>query len=340
MPERFVVHVGTPKSGTTYLQSVLWAGRERLLGAGVLLPGSRRFGHTRAAGEVVRGAARGSTPVLDRLLAEAEEHPGTVLLSDEWLVRAGPDAVAALVARCHPVPVEVVVTARTFTRLVPAAWQEELKLGRGGDLDGFVTSLDRPRAKWSWRHLDPVAVLQPWAAHLPAERLRVVVTPPSGSPPDLLWRRFAEAAGVPADAGVIDAVEANETLGVVAARLLQELGPDLRSAVVRADDDWRVAYRWLRRYVGHDVLQSLPRQPIALTPADHAAVRTRAEDAVRRLTGAGWPVLGDPGDLVGPAEPAGRHPATVTTEELLHAAGVLAGRVLADLRAAVEVEQP
>jgi hypothetical protein len=36
--QRVVIHVGTPKSGTTYLQDTMWESRAALLDAGVLYP--------------------------------------------------------------------------------------------------------------------------------------------------------------------------------------------------------------------------------------------------------------------------------------------------------------
>lgn len=44
---RVVLHVGTPKSGTTYLQDLLHASAPSLADAGVLFPGTRRTTSTR-----------------------------------------------------------------------------------------------------------------------------------------------------------------------------------------------------------------------------------------------------------------------------------------------------
>ena len=40
MAERVYLHVGLPKTATTYLQTILWANREVLEEQGVRLPGS------------------------------------------------------------------------------------------------------------------------------------------------------------------------------------------------------------------------------------------------------------------------------------------------------------
>ena len=49
MTERVYLHVGTPKSGTTYLQRVLDHNRERLAAAGVLVVGDEHVDRVHAA---------------------------------------------------------------------------------------------------------------------------------------------------------------------------------------------------------------------------------------------------------------------------------------------------
>ncbi|MEO9322715.1 hypothetical protein ABFT23_04440 [Nocardioides sp. C4-1] len=343
MVDRLVLHIGTPKTGTTYLQSLLRTSHRELRDAGVLVPNSGGVDRVRMRSEIVTGLDGAPGSLMTRVLDELAAHPGTAVLSEEWLVLAGPDHVARLLEavrdRCGPVRVEVVVTTRDFTRLVPAAWQEVLKTGRGDDLDHFVTRMDRPRARWGWSSLDPVLAARSWAAHVPADRIHVVVAPSGGGPLEL-WRRFCRAARLPDAAVVPSDRSSNETLGVVAARLLQEVGPGLASGMHRDGDDVHARYRWLQRYVSHDVLRSMPREPIALRADDHAAVRDRAAATVRAIAAAGWSLTGDPHELIGPAAPRGRHPSHVTPLELFAAAGQAMGRVLGDLRDASERPTP
>jgi hypothetical protein len=47
--ERVFLHVGPPKTGTTYLQEMLWRHRERLEDAGITLPLKSRRAQFRAA---------------------------------------------------------------------------------------------------------------------------------------------------------------------------------------------------------------------------------------------------------------------------------------------------
>ena len=53
MARRVFIHLGLPKTATTYLQTILWGSRERLRADGVLLPGDERRDHLWAS-RVVR----------------------------------------------------------------------------------------------------------------------------------------------------------------------------------------------------------------------------------------------------------------------------------------------
>ena len=58
MAARVFLHVGAPKSGTTFLQTVLWDNRKRLADNGVLVPGRTLFDFNRAATAVRKVDAR------------------------------------------------------------------------------------------------------------------------------------------------------------------------------------------------------------------------------------------------------------------------------------------
>ena len=46
---RIYVHIGEPKTGTTFLQRALWGNRARLAAQGILLPGYEGRDHNRAS---------------------------------------------------------------------------------------------------------------------------------------------------------------------------------------------------------------------------------------------------------------------------------------------------
>ena len=68
MARRAFLHVGTAKSGTSYLQDLWWQHRDALRAQGLLLPGSGRRDHFTAAAVV-----KGMTAVLETLTAREQQ---------------------------------------------------------------------------------------------------------------------------------------------------------------------------------------------------------------------------------------------------------------------------
>lgn len=243
-PRRVVLHVGAPKSGTTFLQSALWRNREALLEQGVSVPGSRERDMFLAAVEVRGVASRWGLTAAEvggtwrRLCAEARSFDGTTIMSHELLAPATEEQVAWALSELEGEEVHVVYTARDLGRQVTSEWQERLKNGSsrpferfsrdlmdqldGGDFDGHF-----------WRAHDAVGVLGRWAASIPRERAHVVVCPKPGAPPEVLWHRFGAACGFGAEE--VDPTQgrnkSNKTLGVVEASLLREVNQALQGRI-------------------------------------------------------------------------------------------------------------
>ncbi len=352
MAQRVFLHVGTPKSGTTYLQDLLWQRRDELLAQGVLVPGRTAFDQNRVSQAVRHGlhlpggkgpARRART--WHRFREQAEAHEGTVVLSNEWWSSAPDDHLRAAIEQLGGERVEVVVTTRSPVRLVPAAWQESLKVGRGHGLDAFVESLSAGSSKWAWDALDPAVVATRWAGLVGPGRVHLVTLPTRPAHRGVLWERVATCLGVPAGAVPADLpdpvpgsgpIPGNESLSVQAARLLQDYGPALRAEVDEVDASWKGHSRWLRVAVVRDVLAGLPGDPIGVGPDLAASLEARAERAVTALRALGCPVTGDLDDLLGGTDRDGaRHPGTVTDAELVEvgrhlAAGLLRARIRDD----------
>jgi hypothetical protein len=49
VPSRVYLHIGEPKTGTTFVQEAMWANRARLAAQGVVLPGYSHRDHSRAS---------------------------------------------------------------------------------------------------------------------------------------------------------------------------------------------------------------------------------------------------------------------------------------------------
>ena len=127
------------------------------------------------------------------------------MISHEILGGAEPEEIAAALAPFVGLDVDVVVTARDLGRQATAHWQEEVKLGDTRSFADFEREqfrADVPRDASGerphfWHAQDYAAALRRWSTALPAERVHLVVCPPPGAAPDLLWHRFADACGIP-----------------------------------------------------------------------------------------------------------------------------------------------
>ncbi|MET0525121.1 MAG: hypothetical protein ABWZ91_09980, partial [Nocardioides sp.] len=117
MVDRVFVHIGLPKTATSYLQTIIWSNRERLRAQGVIVPGSERRDHLWASRTVrelrslERGPARHRT-AWSRIRAELVRAEGTGLISHEFFAAASAAQARAMVDALGPTEVHLVVTAR------------------------------------------------------------------------------------------------------------------------------------------------------------------------------------------------------------------------------------
>jgi len=59
VPDAVHLHIGVPKSGTTYIQETIWTNLDRLRDLGVTMAANAYVDHTRAAADHTPGAAGG-----------------------------------------------------------------------------------------------------------------------------------------------------------------------------------------------------------------------------------------------------------------------------------------
>ncbi|MFC7405036.1 hypothetical protein [Georgenia alba] len=341
MAERVVLHVGAPKTGTTFLQAVLFQNQGRLREQGVLVPGKLPRFHARAATGVRLGPDSAQHQAWRGVLDQSREWPGTVLVSGEWFSMASEARTAEAMRDLHGVgEVHVVATARDLVDQVPAAWQETLKLGDSSSIDAFSAGLDRPDGRWRWSVLDVAPVLDRWAATLPPRQAHVVTVPPRGSAPELLWNRFASACGIDPSWCSTDVSFARESLGVDAARLLQLAGPRLRAAIDADNSGWHEPYRWIQRYLSHGMLLRHRGGRITMSSEQVASVRERSERSVAQLRERGYDVVGDLADLTSSRLPDGAvHPESIPDGDVLDVALHLVADMLAEARRTAPARQ-
>lgn len=312
------VHVGTPKTGTTYLQDVCWHNRSLLAEDGVTYPGAAPDSQFRGVSEVMsaRFPAWGEQVVpgsWDALLAEARQATGTALLSHELLAPASPEEARRVLDDLAFADVHLVCTARNLASQIPSVWQEDVKNGHRFGLAEFVAGLredERPRSVWLadafWDFQDLPKVLRVWGAHLPPERVHVVTVPPRGSA-GVLWDRFAGLLGLRDSGYDIDVSKGNRSLGMAEAELVRRVNVALDGRL-----DPRRHQQVVKFWIATDRLaQRAGKAPIVLGAGDYEWAAKRAQEHVAAIEDAGYHVVGDLHELL-PGPPPADAPETVS----------------------------
>lgn len=313
MSRRVFLHVGAPKTGTTYLQDMLQTNLRSLAAHDVHVPGKGLTGpamfHFRAALDLLGedwggrpGHAEGSW---DALVRRVRRRSGTVIVSHEILAPAPRDVARRAkedLSRGSDVELHVVYTARDPSRLLPAAWQESIKQGRRWTYRRFLQQT-RNRKSWFGKAFDLPSVLETWGAGLPPERVHVVTVPRRTSMQQartsLLWERFCEACGVDPDWARAESVADNRSLGIAETQLLRGLNRQL-DRPVRRDPRYD---KLIRQLLAEEELVGRRSTTLQLPPDMFPWAAEEADRWATWIKGAGVDVVGDLGDLVPPPPP-------------------------------------
>lgn len=295
------LHIGAPKTGTTYLQDRLLLNSTTLARHGVTIP-SRRGGrsdmfHFRAALDLLEqdwgGAPGHATGAWDAMMRKVRRADGNVVISHEILAGAKPDKVAKAMNDLAGDEVHVVYSARDLGRQLPAAWQESIKQGRKWPFRRFLTKVERGQT-WFFNAMDLPTVLARWGTRVPPERVHVVTVPHDRGPDgDELWLRFCRAFGIDPAWAPLDSERDNRSLGIAETSLLRKLNRRLELGV------WRdPAYDALiRELLAQQVLVSRKAVPVRLPPDRYDFAEQQADLWIEWIKGSGVDVIGDVEDL-------------------------------------------
>jgi hypothetical protein len=303
MPRRVFLHIGTPKSGTTYLQDKLALNRDLAARQGLTYPTARSGNHFEPALDLIEEPWAGQREVArgqwQTLVNDARKAPDDVLISHEILAAARPDRVAlAMSGFDEDDEIHVVLTARDLARQIPAEWQENVKHRGRRSFAKFMGMVARSRRTnpdlWFWRVQAIPDVLTRWGNGLPPERIHVVTVPQPGAPDDLLWRRFAGVVGLDADAGYEEATEFNPSLGIVEAAVVRRLNKQLAGKGVPRE----VYVDLVRELIARNTLAQRPDPIRAVLPERRwPFVEEVTAEWLDWIEGAGVDVVGDLDDL-------------------------------------------
>ncbi len=319
---RLYLHVGLPKSGTTYLQGLMARNRDQLLTQGILYPSPRQGSMFHAAIELRGSHAFWGFSEEDvagnweRLVRAARAHDGTTVISHEILSGLDPDQVAVVQESLEGFEVHVVVTARDLLRQVTAMWQEGIKNGDARSFEDFCGRIMKDletgnygRRFWSMQELTDV--LERWGNLAPPERTHLVTAPRSGADPLELLRRFSEACGIDADALDTDISKSNESLGTAQIALLRDINVALDGRIRQPQYAGVV-----KRLFAERILPRHKSPRPVLPPELYPAIREVSDRWVKQLGESGVRIHGDLDDLL-PASPESEapHPDDVSDAE-------------------------
>ncbi|MCD6638914.1 MAG: hypothetical protein LT071_03250 [Nocardioides sp.] len=296
------LHIGAPKTGTTYLQDRLMLNSARLAEHGVTVPSQNRFVetdlfHFRAAldllGQDWGGAPGHARGAWDTMVKRVRRADGNVIISHEILAGAKADKIAKAMNDLSGAEVHIVYSARDLGRQLPAAWQESVKQGRKWSFRRFLDKAERGQT-WFRSAMDLPTVLSSWGAKLPPERIHVVTVPHDRGPNgDELWLRFCRAFEMQPDWAPLDSERDNRSLGIAETSLLRRLNRRLELGV------WRdpVYDSLIRELLAQEVLVNRKTMPVRLPPDRFEFAEQQAELWIDWLEGSGVDVVGDVDDL-------------------------------------------
>jgi hypothetical protein len=304
--QRVYLHIGAPKSGTTFLQRAMWRHREELLDEGILLPGdtAREMFHgaiaVRETHETWGLQKEDVQATWGRLCAEAQDFPGTTIMSHELLAAATQEEAEAALTSLKGLDVHIVITARDLARQVMSEWQERIKNGSKITFTRFESNVAKQLRTGEltglfWRYHHVLDAFLRWGSGLPPENLHLVVAPQSGADPRELWRRFGDAVGF--DAEGLDPIDprgvSNASLGVTQVAVLRRINEALDGRIPQP------AYgRVVKREFAQRLLINHPSPRLVCPPGLRDQLTELAEQWVDEIEARGYSVHGDLEELL------------------------------------------
>jgi hypothetical protein len=305
---RIYVHIGEPKTGTSFLQHALWSNRAQLAAQGVVLPGYSYGGHIRASQDLREVQWQPGDPAdpwtgeWEVLTGQALRAADAAVISNELLAACNPRQADRAVRSLLPAEEHIVLTVRDFATLLPAEWQETVKCRRTVPWEQWLDRVidaapdpDRRRRMRFWTVHDTLAILRLWSRDIPSDQVHVITLPPQGGTSEL-WLRFASVLGI--DSSTIDLPQRREnpSLGLAEAEFLRRLNEALPDRVPRWFYNWNV-----KRILANNVLSArVPGARLVLPPGQQAWAREQSEILVAGLRDAKYQIVGDLDELLPP----------------------------------------
>jgi hypothetical protein len=305
------LHVGAPKTGTTYLQDRLALNKASLARHDVHYPLALHASQFRPALDLLEmpwgGLQENVDGEWDGLINRVRRQQGKVIVSHEILAAARPTQVRRAMAGLEGAEVHLVYSARDLARQIPAEWQEGIKHQRKQGFAGFLRRVQTSRRTkpnmWFWRVQSLPDVLTRWSKGLPPERVHLVTVPQAGAPREELWHRYCRAFDIDPAWAPEQSDRENVSIGAAESTLIRRLNRRLKQAGLPSEEYRRL----IRELVVHQTLaQRQDMSKVTLPPAAFPWADEVAEEWIQWVVGSGIDVIGDVEDLRPVPPPAGQ----------------------------------
>jgi hypothetical protein len=319
-----MVHIGPHKTGTTAVQSALFAARSEIQRQGVIYASEGRHAMTAVlAGLQLPDAwSEYRTPPprwkWTRLLRKVTSAKADrVVMSSEFFADGEPDAIRRVVDELDPERIHVIVTLRPLARIVPSQWQQAIQNQLTTPLDQWVRDLlDKPEGaagSFFWRRHRHDLLVQRWAQIVGTDRVTAIAL--DEGDPDMLLRVFERLTGL--RAGTLQAAESitNRSMTLPEIELIRAF-----NIAYKAEKLPRRLYTRVIRFGAAALMEArppLPDEPRLTLPGwSIEPIGAMARQIVEGIRQSGVRVIGDLEGLLAAPEPADETavPAAVSPE--------------------------
>jgi hypothetical protein len=207
MAKKLIVHAGFHKTGTTALQSSLFAAREELAKKGIIYPQISGKAHHKAIYSLMdkswgwedRGGTRPTGDKWGDLKRKIKKSRNVAVISSEFLCELSEEQIAKFKSELGVSDTTIYFTLRPLLKIVPSAYQQHLKIGIKSDYEKWLHSiLDQPGVSTItpsfWVRHSHAKVLKKWIDAFGADRVKLIVVDESN--PDFMYEKFNQALGL------------------------------------------------------------------------------------------------------------------------------------------------
>ncbi|MFD5630398.1 hypothetical protein [Streptomyces sp. NPDC127072] len=232
-----LLHIGPHKTGTTSIQSALFAAKDAMAAHGADFPAHSRHPMEAALAVCARPGMIGDTRpteghwhrLVERVRATGKR---TSVVSSEFFADAQDDeTIARIVDDLGGDRVHVLVTLRPLAKIMPSQWQQYVQNGLRMGYEDWLTHMlrkapyEKPNPSF-WRRHRHDRLVERWVRVVGAENLTVVVVDDGDR--GGLMRTFEALLGLPAGLLVPAPDTANRSLTLAETEMLRKLNKEFR----------------------------------------------------------------------------------------------------------------